>query len=129
MFTIGTKCMAQWKNGQWYPGTVTQVQYFVQFDDGDTAWVQENQIQPQTGAPMTKGAGMAGMGAMGGMAGMGGMPMGKAGMYHPGQKVQAMWGSSWYGAVIDQVGADGRFHVTYEDGYKDWLTPDKIRPI
>ena len=49
---IGARVMGLWSNGNWYPGTVSQArdrrgepQYFVQFDDGDTAWLSTQQIQ------------------------------------------------------------------------------------
>jgi len=49
MFSIGSKVMAQWTDGGWYPGTITQdggESFFVPFDDGDTAWLIATQIKP-----------------------------------------------------------------------------------
>ncbi len=105
MYAPGQRVQAQWTDGGWYGATITTVQgpnaFFVTFDDGYTATLGPHQLQPE-----------------------GGM-----GMYSIGQRVEAIWGSSWYAATITDIGGDGRFFVTYDDGFTNWLTPDQIRPM
>ncbi len=47
----GTKVMARWSDGQFYPGTVARVvgrAFFVRFDDGDEGWVAASGIAVKT---------------------------------------------------------------------------------
>ena len=114
MYSPGQKIEALW-GGSWYGATVVKDagagQFFVKYDDGTESTLGANELRPIGG--MSKGG-------MGGMA--------KPGMFTPGQKVQAEWSGSWYGGKISEVGGDGRYLVTYDDGTTDWLTPDRIKP-
>lgn len=134
MYTIGSRIRRLWTDGNYYSGSVTQMsgdQIFVQFDDGDTAWLGMHEVEPEVpmGGP---GMGMKGqMGAPGmapGMKGPMGAP-GMGGMYAMGQRVMAQWtDGGWYGATITQVGGPDSFFVTFDDGYTSWLGPHQLQP-
>jgi hypothetical protein len=54
-FAPGARVSGEWSAGAWYPGHIAEVSpdgamFFVQFDDGDTAWLSPAQIRSQ-GAP------------------------------------------------------------------------------
>lgn len=115
---IGSRVMGLWSNGSWYPGTVTQQrdrrgepEFFVEFDDGDTAWLRFEQIQPQS-APTTatRGAG-------------GGRPF-------PGARVMGDWTEdSWYPGYVAEANAnESLFFVQFDDGDTKWLPSTKVRP-
>lgn len=112
---IGSRVMGLWSNGSWYPGTVTQArdhrgehEFFVQFDDGDTAWLRRDQIQSQPGAPT---------------AARGHNPF-------PGARVTADWSDdSWYPGYVAEANANETlFFVQFDDGDTKWLPAMKIRP-
>ena len=112
---IGARVMGLWSNGNWYPGVVSQQrdrrgepQYFVQFDDGDTAWLSSDQLQVQS-APAS---------------GSGGAPP------PLGARVMADWTEdSWYpGYVCEANPNETLFFVQFDDGDTKWLAPLKIRP-
>lgn len=112
---IGARVMGLWSNGIWYPGVVSQArerrgepQYFVQFDDGDTAWLSAQQIQVQS-AP-------------------GAAPRGVAPSL--GARVMADWTEdSWYPGYVCEANPNGTlFFVQFDDGDTKWLAPMKIRP-
>lgn len=53
----GARVSGEWSAGAWYPGHIAEVSadgamFFVQFDDGDTAWLSAAQLRLQ-GAPAT----------------------------------------------------------------------------
>ena len=113
---IGSRVMGLWSNGSWYPGVVTQqrdrrgeAQYFVQFDDGDTAWLTLDQVQPQSppAAGVSHGA----------------APF-------AGARVLGDWAEdSWYPGYVAEANAnDTLFFVQFDDGDTKWLSPAKIRP-
>jgi hypothetical protein len=142
MYTIGSRIRRLWTDGNYYHGSVSQVsgdQIFVQFDDGDTAWLGMYEVEPEVpmGAPGMGGPGMNMKGQMG-APGMGGPGMnmkgqmgapGMGGMYAMGQRVMAQWtDGGWYGATITQVGGPDNFFVTFDDGYTTWLSSYQIQP-
>lgn len=46
---VGTRVLAQWSDGYWYPGTVTGIsggQYFIAYDDGDSAALYIDRLAP-----------------------------------------------------------------------------------
>ncbi len=157
MYAIGSRIQRLWTDGNYYYGSVTQVsvdQVFVQFDDGDTAWLAFHEVEPEggmggpgmggpgMGGPGMGGPGMGGPGMKGGMGGpgMGGPGMGGPGMkggmggpgmasWMPGQQVQAQWSDgAWYGATITQVGGPDNFFVTYDDGATGWVQGYQLQP-
>lgn len=112
---IGARVMGLWSNGSWYPGMVSQTrerrgepQYFVQFDDGDTAWLTADKIQVQS-AP--------------GAAAYGEAPT-------LGARVMGDWTeNSWYPGYVCEANPNGTlFFVQFDDGDTKWLAPSKIRP-
>lgn len=112
---IGSRVLGLWSNGCWYPGEVTQqrerhgtTQYFVQFDDGDTAWLALEQLQVKS-APSAAARTLA--------------PF-------PGARVEGEWSDdSWYPGYVAEARADGgTFFVQFDDGDTSWLPPSKIRP-
>ena len=47
----GSRVLAQWSNGKWYPAQITDYdgrRYHVLFDDGDTSYAKEHQVRPFT---------------------------------------------------------------------------------
>lgn len=112
---IGSRVMGLWSNGSWYPGTVTerrdrggQQEFFVQFDDGDTAWLRLDQLRQQPGAHA---------------AVPGHNPF-------PGARVMADWTEdSWYPGYVAEANAhESLFFVQFDDGDTKWLPAVKIRP-
>jgi hypothetical protein len=123
MIAVGARVTGQWHNGQWYPGRIGQVrqnmgvtEFFVEFDDGDRAWVTVDRVRP-VGAPMGKGAGPA-LGYAPQMA------------LVPGSAVLADWTEdSWYEGYLAEANSNNTlFFVQFDDGDTKWLPPQKIRP-
>jgi hypothetical protein len=123
-YPVGARIRRLWTDGQYYLGTVHELSgrdIFVHFDDGDTAWLAPQEVEPEM--PLGgKGVTPPGIG----------MPpsMGKTGgaIYSPGMRVQAQWtDGNWYGATISQVGGPDSFFVTYDDGYTAWLQAHQIQ--
>ena len=113
---VGSRVMGLWSNGSWYPGTVSErrdrrgeQQFFVQFDDGDTAWLTLTQIRVQ-GAPA--GAPTSGHAPF------------------PGARVRGDWAEdSWYPGYVAEPNENATlFFVQFDDGDTKWLAPTKIRP-
>jgi hypothetical protein len=121
---IGSRVMGLWSNGRWYPGKVTQQrdrggerQFFVQFDDGDTAWLEPGQIQVQGGAPSTASTSTS-------------APAARGLVPFPGARVMGDWTEdSWYPGYVAEANANETlFFVQFDDGDTKWLSPIKIRP-
>ncbi len=106
MFTIGSKILAQYSDGQWYEATISQIsgqEYFVQYDDGLTAWLPTTQIRPL----VIKGNDAISVG----------------------MRVQAQWNDGgWYAATISQINAD-KYYVTFDDGFSACLQYHQIQPM
>ena len=110
---VGSRVMGLWSNGSWYPGVVAQErvrhggnEYFVQFDDGDTAWLTPAQVQAQV-TPTAHGP----------------APF-------PGARVLGDWTEdNWYaGYVAESNVNESLFFLQFDDGDTKWLAPTKIRP-
>jgi len=139
MIAVGTRVTGQWHNGQWYPGRIGQVrqnmgvtEFFVEFDDGDRAWVTLDRVRPEDGGF----GGNKFAPPMGGYAPpMGGFapPMGGFAppvSLLPGAAVLGDWTeNSWYEGYIAEANSNGTlFFVQFDDGDSKWLPPQKIRP-
>ncbi len=136
MIAVGTRVTGQWHNGQWYPGRIGQVrqnmgvtEFFVEFDDGDRAWVTLDRVRPLDGG---FGGGFSGKNfapPMGGFA----PPMGgfaAPGALVPGAAVLGDWTeNAWYDGYVAEANSNGTlFFVQFDDGDSKWLPPQKIRP-
>lgn len=52
----GDRVLGQWSNGKWHPARVadwSRGNYYIVFDDGDTAWVDRDGIRPFSWGPGT----------------------------------------------------------------------------
>ncbi len=118
MANVGERVKARWSNGSWYPGVVAQAQhrggreeYFIQFDDGDTAWVGPDEVR---GSAVSSSASRA------------------AGGWRPevGARVMGDWTEdNWYPGTIAEANSNGTmFFVQFDDGDTKWLPPQRIRP-
>lgn len=108
MFTVGARVMGEWTPGNWYPGRIgraepDRAQYYVEFDDGDRAWLTPERIATvlSPGDPPP--------------------PVGT--------RVLGLWSNGhWYPGRIGDVRGSEAF-VQFDDGDKAWLPPQKIAPI
>ncbi|MBL8604326.1 MAG: hypothetical protein JNK72_20545 [Myxococcales bacterium] len=121
MLAVGTRVLGQWHNGSWYPGRIGQVQgyghaqqFFVEFDDGDTAWLTFDRVRVEGGAQPQKGYGQPA----------------HATSWAAGAAVLGDWTEdSWYEGYIADANSNGTmFFVQFDDGDSKWLPPQKIRP-
>lgn len=111
---------AQWSNGGWYPGVIADArqrfggaaEYFIEFDDGDSAWVGPEQVRV--------------MGAVGKAASV------AASNWRPevGARVMADWtDDDWYPGTIAEGNSNGSmWFVQFDDGDTKWLPPSRLRP-
>lgn len=107
MFTVGMRVMGEWSPGAWFPGRIGATepergQYFVEFDDGDRAWLTPERIAV----------------------------VGSTGVLPPvGARVLGMWGNGgWYTGRIGEVRGAEAF-VLFDDGDRAWLPGEKIAPL
>jgi hypothetical protein len=116
---IGMRVLGQWSDGRWYPGVIAAQrggEWFVQFDDGDTAWLQPERIRAQ-----------ASQGAAGPAHAVRAAPA--AGGWEPGVPTYADWTEdNWYPGYVAEARPDGMYFVQFDDGDVKWLPPHKLRP-
>jgi hypothetical protein len=103
----GTRVLARWGNGLWFPGVVDDERgpsRHVLFDDGDQAWVGPMDLTVESDAPDALGAGIA-----------------------VGTKVMGRWSNrAWYAGTVDR--RFGRvFHVAFADADQAWLGAERIK--
>jgi hypothetical protein len=116
---IGTRVLGQWSDGRWYPGVISAQRggdWFVQFDDGDTAWLTPERIRPSASH------GAAGPAASGPSAA-------RAEPWEPGMPAYGDWTTdNWYPGYIAEAAENGLYFIQFDDGDVKWLQPDKLRP-
>ncbi len=104
MFNVEARVMALWTDGAWYGGEVGQFdpgsnQYFIHYDDGSTAWIPAQNVQPVQ------------------------MPL------PPGSWVQAPWEGAFYPAQILQAVDGWYYVRWQADNSESYVGADTVRPM
>src|SRR5262245_10025287 len=100
---VGARVLGQWSNGHWYLGRVSRTrpeEAFIEFDDGDTAWLRSEKIAAISAPVSAPGNPLEGLVL--------------------GARVMGEWSTgAWYPGAIAQI-RPGEFFVQFDDGDQAW---------